>query len=527
MRSLRPLVALVFVAGGTAACTALLGDFSVSEASADGGSSGTDGSTVGTDGAPTSDSSSADGQTSNDDGGLTDADATIDPEFARLTCVERQSDRIRLASLPMGSNNGDPQFLAFSMPRTANRSSRVRVIAADGNDQIHDVTYDSEGTPNVTERVLSAGDGGPGFSSRIRLLALERYASGVVMLSEEAAVGSPGNVFAIRKLEDDSTAWSPRKVIAQPFLSGCRNGFNVALHVIDAAADNYYILATYQDVGTPDGGCPSGGNGSGPIVIRAARVTNAVATWSSWPVPPQAPTGIEWVEDSFATSGGEVYVLANPRTNGPPNPGTAPFLFKSDRNMGSATTTILPLRQGGADAGEFMLATVMSNGLGAGTASLAFLQAALFNTTSVPTFLVGSVPTSGLTGLRPSADLAATPFVSDAGPSLAEVPIDKGRSHWERFAGTPASENLLAVSRRLNDDKGINFVWWDGKGRVRAKRAGAAGFLADRSVLRADSTFVDRPVALFANLALVWTEANAADASAPVELWASRVGCLP
>lgn len=160
-----------------------------------------------------------------------------------------------------------------------------------------------------------------------------------------------------------------------------------------------------------------------------------------------------------------------------------------------------------------------------GNVGIAFLEADLSQTTIAPAFYVGTVAPSVLSTLVPSSDLKVTTVAS-----VGDLPINGSSYHWESFTSPVASDNLIAVGSVFPGNNGLNFIWWDSAGNVRAKNTGTASFFYSASssyaILGGDATFNGAPFPALGGLEVVYVQTSP-DASTLADVWATQINCSP
>ncbi len=131
-----------------------------------------------------------------------------------------------------------------------------------------------------------------------------------------------------------------------------------------------------------------------------------------------------------------------------------------------------------------------------GVNGAAFLEGDLSNQTIPFGYRVSMVPDNKTPGLG-SADMG--PLVKF--DSLDDLAADKAQNEWRFFAG---GAQLLITGRRTGTGDGINMLWFDNTGNLRAKASGTAALVTNEKVQSAWGTFRQPPVAVLAGMSVSW-----------------------
>lgn len=458
---------LALLAAAPLACTALLGDFTVG-ATADGGGAGGDGAVDGaSDGGSNNDA--ADGQT----------------PVKVLTCKESLTQkRFFVGTLTGGGNNAPDRIFAY----TLNPQGRTRVVGIDSVGNFNAFTFDAQsGNPNITVGVGAQG----------RFISIQRYPSGIAVLA------LLNNRLVVTTIGDGANAWSiPVDVLEVNALPASYCRFNASFSVLDAQAGEFFVAVSFGTTQACD-----------DQKLFAAHPKGGPAPLTAWPLPPNAKN-IDLPIDAIVRDPGKTRTVATVDQGGNgPSPGSAPVVYVSDFEK-NPTFKRLSVQNPAADIVAPMAFTNSAVPL---EANVSFLGGDLINNTGVKIW-VGHVPTNELENLAVQSRLAAT-----AVTSIADLPVDKARQHWEAFALPTPSENLLAMSRR--DTGGANFYWWDRDGRPHAVQTGQGALFPNDVVFALDATFSSGPLPALGEFTFVFVKQDA-DSGANYAIYAAHVSCL-
>lgn len=493
VRSFRSLAVVSACAILPVACTSILGDYTIGSA----GPTSDDGS-MGTDGLVAADVIGTDQVT-------TDAPADAGPDaagFAKLACVEVGSSRFVVGTVPNGGSPSQP--LLFGRP-----SNTMRALVSDGS-VTHTFTFQTGGgSHNVQDAVLNTG----------HVFAAKSYPGGIVALFDGSVPvdgGGSTQAILISKLADGSLTWSAPLAVTDPGEMDCTNRRGATFQVIDAAMDEYLLAFSYTAQTGP--GC-AGGN---PRVF-GRHIKGSTGTSHEWAFPPSdlpddagGQGGLDFPSDGIAVVGTDVFVIANAGGGGGPN-GGGPTLFKSTLPMTSATLSSFALKV----PTDFMESVGIAPGLTAATANLGFLEADINSGTSLPEMYIGQTTGPALTTLNPSASLGVTTLAG-----LNDLIVDKSTYHWNDFTTGGGSENLLGIGPRVNSHIGVNFLWWDAKGRVRAQHTGAGDLLHGEFVYGADIAFNQAPFTVLADFELVFMKDDPDAGANAIDVIAADIACV-
>jgi hypothetical protein len=456
-----------------AACTAILGDFSVG--TNDGGSdSGVDGPA---DAAP-------------------DVLATIEScaEVANVRRPITTGASLHASNVHMfGVGNGNARVvLANYIPNDAGPASA----------ELRAYTFDPKNlTSSVDEQTLPLA----GYN----VVAITRYPGspgGFAALWLQYDVNQATNFLWAARIQDDGSAWSnPVK------LSNVGSSFDdleASFTALDAQNDSYYIVYSSVTSNTQTITAGTASTTSGPLT--------AAATF-----PVQNENAYDLIEPGIALAGNQPFVIVNTDTNGPPTPGLQELLLVPTK----ATVAYTP------PTNLNYIPIAMANGADPLSANVAILEADLTHETA--TYHVGKMPFSSMGTFDPSTLPASTPPPGDDSNFSKLSNITFGSSlHWE---ATSAGEQALISSPTADPllqkvYGGLNFGWWDGAtGTLRAYNGGTHHLLGDvPNMLECNTTFTS----LGGNLAQIGvaylSTSQTPQPSVPPQasdLWVTQIGC--
>jgi hypothetical protein len=508
---------VVVVVALTSGCASLLGDFTANGASGDDGGLPFDGSQITGDGSNGNDAGPP--SDANDDGSQNlDAGDAADAAITPLACVEQgAAGRVKLGSITNGGTNDNYQVRLFNT--SIGNQTTYRAYVPD-NSQTGPTTY----------HLYSFGNGGGQSGTDLHVpiengnvLAVARYATGIAVLYQTYSGSLPdggSSVAGIQliKLEDAAIQWTIPLTVSGPITipncSGNNNKTEASLFVNNAANNDYFIEFEQQ--------CPPA-----PIVDMVWHFDGSDAMTfgpANWPPPPgtSPDAGIGFDVGGITVSGTSVYGIANPGNNGPVT-GVGSSLYTADvSSLMPSMPHELPL----VNTGDIMQAFTIDSLASTGGVGLGVLEANLNSTTVTPVMYVGNVPGSKLASLVPSTDLRATTLAS-----ISDLPINNASYHWESFA-TPASDNLVGVASIYPSSNGLDFIWWDGNGNVRAKQTNTDGFLyfapatvGALPVYAGDMTFSSAPFGGLAGFEMVFLQDDLEASASTIDVWATQVNC--
>lgn len=190
----------------------------------------------------------------------------------------------------------------------------------------------------------------------------------------------------------------------------------------------------------------------------------------------------------------------------------AALLIGADKGLGemqvltvdfTAAPKGLGLRPLPGMSGSHVLGTFMAPSVPApGTNGAAFLTGDLANQGVVMGYHSGTI-----------ADDKVSTFVVADMPALVkfdsidDLAIDKATFEWRFFP--VVGPQLVIAGRKTGTGDGVNLAWFDAKGSLRARSAGATALFPSEKVSGAGATFRSPPTAIFATLSVIWrTEAH-------------------
>ncbi len=520
----------VAVVVSVSGCASLLGDFTTSgESSGDDGGTNPDGSpnTVdgavnGDDGGPTADS--ANDVTAPLDGPV--ADANEAGAVVPLSCVEQAGGvRRKIGSVAKSASNDGSRVQLFNTGNGNQSGYRAYVPESPSSGPtIHHIYSFNQGNGgNVTDTPI------PVSNNNGQTLDVVRYATGIAALVfgnlNDGGISTP--VLQVLKLEDAVNVWAP-PVTLTVLSASCVNRIEGTLLVKNAASNDYFVEFAYQ-------------NGCGTTTTITHQTEHFVAGSGSpgfWQLPPQnveVPDGgdagppadaggnITFQLQGLAAAGTGLYAMTSPQGNGGPNPGIGVALYTSTTANTGASAYEVPL----LDDSDIMQGLSIQSLASTNDIGLAILEADLSSQTVTPVVYAGHVPGSKLATLNPSTDLRATTLAS-----ISDLPINNSTYHWESFTSPLASDNLLGVGSIFPNNNGLNFLWWNGEGAVRAQRTNTTGFFyfdpstTGLAIYGGDVTFTSAPFAAIAGFELVFIQSDS-EASTVNDIWATQINCAP
>ncbi|HXX69506.1 MAG TPA: hypothetical protein VEK07_20145 [Polyangiaceae bacterium] len=514
-----------FVGGATAAlcaCTKLLGDFQT------GPGNGADGG-LGSSSVLPAEGGNADGTTggngSTQDGG-SDAAATdaSDAALALLPCEPVGGAVVTgLGTISRSSSNNQNTVRLFN-------------VGSSNQQQYRAIVPESSTTGPTIFHTYSFGNNNGGASPDApipyngNVIALARYQGGIAALVSENLfdAGTTVPVLDVYTIADDEGSWSAPNVLTSGGpLPTCLNQTSGALWVLDPTAPSYLYDVTYQP-------CPP----SPSTTVHLVGQTGS-APLAMWPLPLEdmvqpdggdagntvdaAAQGFSVAGITAAPAGGSstpIFAIAN-TSNGGPQPGIGSTLFTSSvQDLGNVTVRELPLVAPSDLMQALSVQTLPTTGSSPGNVGLVFLEANLTVQNVTPLFYVGALPPSQMTTLDPSSDLPATAL-----SGISDIPINAAAYHWESFASPFASDNMLGVGPVFTTGAGLNFLWWDASGALRARSTSASALFADAGViLGGDVTFTSAPFPALGQFEAVFLVAQP-DASTLTDVMATQFEC--
>lgn len=511
-------IAAGVLCGATAAlcaCTKLLGDFQTGTAGPEGGLGSS--SILANDGGSTDATMGGDG--SSQDGGpdaATDAgDATA---LALLNCAPVGGAVVTpLGTISRSSSNDQNTVRLFNVG-TANETQYRAIVpesSTTGPTIYHTYSFGNNNGPPPDTPIPDQGN----------VIALARYTGGIAALVSENLYDAGTTVPAldVYTIADTENNWTgPNILTSGAPLQTCFDRTSGGLWVLDPSGPSYLYDFAYQ-------ACPPSPPTTGHVVGQTG------APLATWPLPLEymlepdggdagvtvdaAAQAFELAGITAAPPGGAstpIFALANP-DNGGPQPGIGSTLFTASvQALGNVTTAELPL----VDPADLMQALSIQTLPSTGNIGLVFLEANLTVQNVVPLFYVGSLPASQVATLDPSTDLPVTTL-----SSISDIPINSAVYHWESFSSPVASDNVLGVGPVFTTSAGLNFLWWDGSGALRARSTNASALFADAGVvLGGDVTFNSAPFPALGQFEVVFLVAQP-DSSDLTDVYATQFEC--
>ncbi len=490
---MRPLVRLAWfvVPCGMLACSALLGDFTISNGVPDASDSGAD----------VVDSGVAD---------VSQADVDAGPPLFKLRCSETASSRIQITQ----GDSLHPDLIRVAvMPTT-----QIRVVLADYEPAdsggyvatIQSYTVDIHNQNTITPAPL--------LTTSNQVLAIERYDDGVksgfAVLYPEVQTTLNTTYLMAARLPDDQAGWTTPVTLAD--LGGIFfNNIEGDFTVINAASDDYFVAFSNVDT-TAHNQIISGAE------VKAGN-TSPLTTLASLSAPANRNI-FDLVRPGVAWQSPVGYVLLNPSgNNGPPPIGTPTQLLRS---QGGNVTITPPSNLNYFPAG-------FVNAFDPLKVNTAWLLADLTNLNG--SYGVGQLAFSTLGTVDPSKLPQTTTAAFDGG-SIQLKDLFVGNSsgtHWERvnlieqLILTGPTEDPLTQTFY----GGLNLGWWDGPtGSLRAYVAGDGRLFADVPfILNTDATITNL-VGSIAQLEVAYESAQSKPTQnnppTPSDLWIAGIGCV-
>jgi hypothetical protein len=517
----------IAIIASVSGCASLLGDFTTSdETNGDDGGPKTDGSQNTTEGSVNGDDGGvSDGNGSPQDGTVVDASEA--GAVVPLACVEQGHGGVRTKLGSIGNSGSNDSYSVQLFNTSVGNDTTYRAVVPE-NKQSGPSTYhvysfsNGGGSSNVSDIPVPITNG--------NLLQVVRYpgglaAFGVDSVSPDAAGEPNANVLQVFKLADSSNTWSAPVSLAN-MGSSCTNRIEGRFVVNSALTDDYYGELTFQ-------------NCAGTMTTHTVgRYENGVGAPGFWQLPPEnmeladggsVPPPSDAGPPAFdlaglAVSGNGIYAMTNPSGNNGPDPGIGAVVYTAPASLaGGASPYEMPL----VDPADIMQGLSITSLASTGGLGFGILEANLSSQTVTPIIYTGSVPGSKLASLNPATDLHSTTLAS-----ISDLPINNATYHWESFVTNPPSDNFLAVGSVFPNNNGLNFIWWDGVGDVRAQKTNLSSFFyfdpstAGLGIYGGDVTFSSSPLPAIAGFELVFIQTDG-DAATVNDVWATQINCAP
>ncbi len=473
-------------------CAAILGDdFKVSATSGE-QPGGVDGGTheAGDAGSPTD----TGGDTTDSAGGPSeDGHITIPPDAAPpavlLSCttwaLPRHVVLDKLAAPPAGtSGNGRPLNRLFV--------ERVGV----GNKQVTRVLYDSPASGLGAYSVLTLDDSGNlskryDATSRGQFLYAHRTAEGLGLLT---MTSSPSPVGGANRLElhvlpnSDSGDGSSLKTVQLAPDNAIQNNF-LDGRFVEVDSGNYFYIASA---------------GLDPKGDKNALLIGV----SSSSAPPNAPTVVDTGASRFDVGNFPLFdpvkkevVTVVGTSDGPgptflrtfPSDAAKPGTYRSIPNYDKAFALAT-----GREGANYQIAVGQVNDA---TGKVSVRLAELTNSTLD----------------TPNLDWLATYPADGKGISIGDVPIQGGSQGWAN------NEFFMIGGNPIGTTPGLNFLYLDANGGVRASQAGPTKILPDRTVIASGIDMNQRIISSFVGFDVAWVEVNSDQSGT---LYYDRLVCI-
>jgi hypothetical protein len=208
-----------------------------------------------------------------------------------------------------------------------------------------------------------------------------------------------------------------------------------------------------------------------------------------------ANVGVDMEPYAITHDVGTMYLWSHPSPDGPPQ-GPAP-LYVMDIPSWKLTQTqnYQPPDSGTAFYVPFTVGLSTP-----GNSDITFIEGDLQNQNATPRMHSARVQTSALATMDPQT-------IPYAVTDINSLPFNKGTTHWSSYQ---SEDDWIAASRPLQDNTvGVNFVWVDSLGRLRANLAlndGGSGFPTADLVNTIDVTFTSQPTPVFTGIRAAWIE---------------------
>ncbi len=480
MRKLLPLTLLALPALGIA-CTAILGDFTVTDA----GGSDTGGDTVGDAGS--------------------DSDAVAP---APLRCAEQGSSRFQLTK----GNTLHPANVRVA----TTIAGKVRIIVPDyemddagqSNALVQGFTFDPHDTSSTPPPATLVTMGS-------RVYSIARYEGvkpGFAVLYDQYVSSASSYFLFAARLPDDAASWTaPVELVSL----GMSNNTSATFVVVDAAIEAYYVVVSQT-------------SGASQTILAASPKGGILASFTTLDTftTVQSDRGVfDLVEPGIAMQGAQPYIaLAPSGNNGPPPQGTPVKILVP----GQGDLTITP------PSNLNYFPSAFTNGVDPLKINAAFLVANLNTLTGA--YHIGQPPFASMSTFDPQ-QLPATPppFTSADGGSLKDLFVGGSNQHWE-VPSLGKGEQFLITGPTVDPlfkviFGGLNFAWWDATGPLRAYSAGDNRLLADVPFIAATDATFQTLVGNLASFIVAYLNDVAAPNSggSPTagDLWVTGISCQP
>ncbi len=481
------LLSLLLVPSSVIACSAILGDFTVSN-TFDAGDSGDGG------------------------GGDVVSDAPSDaPTLFKLSCVESANQRVQITK----NLSLHPQRMRMATMA----SGLVRIIVTDqppvpdGGNQSEPVTLQSFTIdPHNTNNGFNPV---PLQTNANNVSAITRYAGpkpGFAAIYAVYDQNSNTNVFYAVRMPDDANAWTTPVTLMTVPNGNNNNNVEVSFTVVDPANEIYYVVMSSNDGSTQ--------------TISAAQVTGnqagSLATIKTFADTQAGRNTYDFVEPMIAIRGPQAFIMLQPSgNNGPPPQGTPALMLVPGKPD--------VLLQPPSNLNYFPVG--FEGAVDPQKVNAAFLVADL--NALAGSYNVGQVAASALNTLDPQSLPSTTPPTSDGGSfTLADLFVNGQSDHWE-VAGTGEQFLMTAPTADPLTQKvfgGINFGWWDGQsGTLRSYAAGSNRLLQDVPYIGATDTSFTLLVGSIASLWVAYTSYPTQPTQnyppPAADLWIATLGC--
>lgn len=430
-----------------AGCALILGSFT------------TDGTVIGGDGGP---DSRVDGATdAGDGGGPKLLVCSLDGVPHKMTSgLDIQDNPLAVHSV---NGNGSDRRIAYLVsPNAKPRRMEVADVRNDGT--------------NFSPLASS-------FTQTIEYIGFDNFEGGLAFIGwDNQAVTLSGSFL----LDNDKTMSPPQAIATNPPLPNAAGNFNTAIVPLDLTNGIFFVAVSFSVNNQP----------------QQDMYAGTVKLGQGSPLPPLEKVQSFNARPEFNSSG----VLLD-RVNR-----KAAILIGADKGLGdaqvltidfSAAPKGLGLRPLPGLGGSHVLGSFVAPSVAApGTNGVGFLTGDLVNT-SVPFGMhAGTIADDKITSFVVTDMPPLVPFAT-----VDDLAIDKATFEWRFFQGF--GPQLLVAGRKTGSGDGVNLVWLDGKGNMRAKASGATALFPTEKVSGAGATFRGTPTAVFATLSVIWrTEAH-------------------
>lgn len=328
------------------------------------------------------------------------------------------------------------------------------------------------------------------FSQQAEYIGFNNFDGGFAFVAYDSNTSTFSGSFV---LDSENNPSLPQPIALNPPVSGSISNFVAAIVPLDLANTMFFVAVGFQQ------------NNQTTVYAGTARL-------GSGPPAPPLEKMETFAQRPNIDSSGVALDRAQRR---------ASILVGADQGIGGAkllgvdfsvtpkSLGLRPLTTGGS--GQVVAGFMAPSVANAGTNGAALLIGDLLNPNVPFGVRVGMVTDDKITSFNVT-DLP--PFVQFQ--AIEDLAIDKGGAEWRFFP--VVGPQVLMFGRKTNSGNGVNLVWLDNTGKLRAKASGATALVPSEKVAGAAGTFRSPPTAVFGNMAILWlTEGH--------ELWTADVSC--